>query len=241
MVYRETNVKSTQNITMNDGKMQVKNEIIEEFKKLYTGAVSDVMLAMGQRATIDPRIRPIYEGIMMCGRAFTIKATPSRKNDQTVDTDAKEACKPGDVVIIDGGGTMEQTFWGENSATACKVRGAVGTVIDGACRDIASIRKMKFPTYCRFISPGISKGIVSLTKFNVTVSCGDVSVNPGDIVLGDDDGVVIVPQEMAESVLEKTNAYGEVDRRVAQALLEGKSVREAYALRKDLLKRITNH
>lgn len=211
------------------------DKIVEEFGELYTAAVADVMSSLGHKTVIDPNIRPPFSGIKVCGRAMTIKMAPSRKGDRELAEEAKAAAKEGDFVVIETGGNCEHTCWGDNSTTAVRVRGAVAVVTDGACRDVAEHISIRFPVYCRMISPGIRRGILATQAYNVPVNCGGVRVEVGDIVLGDDDGVVVVPKSIAEDILKKTKAFAKMDRMVKELLLEGKSVQEAYAAKRAAL------
>lgn len=220
---------------MNELSSQVSDRLVEEFRKLYTSAVADVMCSLGHRSTIDPNIRPIFLGVKVCGRAMTIKMAPGRKGDQDLSEEAKAAVKKGDFVVVETGGNCEQTRWGENSTSAVRMRGAVSVVTDGACRDIAEHMRIRFPVYCRLISPGIRKGVLVTQAYNVPVTCGGVRVEMGDIVLGDDDGVVVIPKRIAEDILNKTQAFAESDQKVKALLLEGKPVQEAYGAKKGAL------
>ena len=191
------------------------------------------------KGTMDPGIKPLFDNIKMCGRAYTIKATPVKRDTITVDEEAKENCKPGEVIIIDASDNMNQTFWGDNSTTAVRMRGAVGSVIDGGCRDVNDIKKIEFPTYCRYIGPGTSKNEVQITGYNIPITSGRIKVNPKDIILGDEDGVVVIPNEKEKEILEKTKIYAKADKEVAEALEKGQTVKQAYRIRKDMMERIS--
>lgn len=102
-------------------------------------------------------------------------------------------------------------------------------VTDGACRDRAEHIRVRFLAYCRMIFHGIRRGVLVTQAYNVPANCGGVRVEPGDIVLGDDDGVVIVPKLIAEDILNKTKGFAKSDRRVRELLLEGRTVQETYA------------
>jgi len=214
--------------------------LIEGFKRFCTGNIADVLEAMGYRTAMHHEIRPIFTPITMVGRAHTIRLERSRrKEDQSgVSIAAKESCKPGDVVVVACGGYShgDAVIWGENSATACQVRGAVGTVIDGGCRDTRRLREMEFPVYCRAVSPGGRRGTLFFVEYDVPVVCGGIRVHPGDIIVGDDDGVCVIPKEIAEEALKRVEAYAALDQAVAPALREGKSVAEAYSIKTNALK-----
>lgn len=210
--------------------------IVEEFSKLPTGNIADALWAMGYLSAIHHEIRPISTPVKLAGRALTIKVEKTkRKSDKPgVSTIAKENSKPGDVIILACGGYehMDPVIWGENGMTSCTERGAVGAIIDGGCRDIPALIEMGVPVFTRAISPGGRQGANYVLDYNVPVVCGGIRVNPGDIVIGDDDGVCIIPKEIEEEALKAVQIYGEKDSAVAPALREGKSVAEAYSIKK---------
>lgn len=207
------------------------SDILNKFENLYTGAISDILCSMGHRGAMDPQIRPLFEDIRIVGRAHTIRAAPTSAGTRSIAVEAKAACRPGDFVVIDMGGSCESTIWGENSSVACKIKGAVGVVIDGPCRDVAAIRRIRFPVYCRAVSPGIRKGAIVPVAYGVPVSCGGVKVNPGDLLFGDDDGVVVIPSEVEGEVVTRTLSFVKKDKAVRDALMAGMDVKEAYRLK----------
>jgi 4-hydroxy-4-methyl-2-oxoglutarate aldolase len=210
--------------------------IEEEFAKWPTGNIADALSAMGHLAAINYEIRPIFRPISLVGRALTIKVerTKRKQDGQDIATVAKENSKRGDVIVLACGGYDygDQVLWGENSMTACQVRGAVGAVIDGGCRDAAALTRLGIPVFTRALSPGGRQGTLYAVDYNVSVTCGGVRVEPGDLVVGDDDGVCIIPQDIEEDALRVVRLYGERDKAVAPALRAGKSVAEAYSIKK---------
>lgn len=210
--------------------------IVEEFAKWPTGNIADALYALGHWTVLDHKIRPIFTPINLAGRALTIKVERARRegDKEDVSTIAKESSKPGDVIILACGGYKhgDSVMWGENSMTSCTMRGAVGAVIDGGCRDIPPIRDLKIPVFTRAISPGGKRGTIYAVDYNVPVMCGGIRVKPGDIVIGDDDGICIIPQEIEEEALRAVQIYGPKDQAVAPALREGKSVAEAYSIKR---------
>lgn len=209
--------------------------LIEGFKKFCTGNISDVLEAMGYRSAVHQEIRPIFMPITMVGRAHTIKVERTKRvgDPLGISNIAKETCKPGDVVVLACGGYLhgDAVIWGENSETACQVRGSVGTIIDGGCRDTTRLREMKFPVYCRATSPGGRRGTLYPVAYDVPVVFGGIRISPGDIIVGDDDGICVIPMEIAEEALRKVEAYAKLDQAVAPALREGISVADAYSIK----------
>ena len=211
-------------------------KIEEEFAKWPTGNIADALSAMGHLSAVHYEIRPIFRPISLVGRALTIKVehTKRKQDGQDVATVAKENSKTGDVIVLACGGYDygDQVLWGENSMTACQVRGAVGAIIDGGCRDAAALTRLGIPVFTRALSPGGRQGTLYTVNYNVSVTCGGVRVEPGDLVVGDDDGVCIIPREIEEDALRVVKLYGERDKAVAPALRAGKSVAEAYSIKK---------
>jgi 4-hydroxy-4-methyl-2-oxoglutarate aldolase len=192
-------------------------ELIARFARLPTANVSDAMAKAGVMA---PELKPLWPGLRMCGPAFTCAAI-----DLTVKKFALSLVQPGDVFMLAAGGVRERSCLGELASTILRWRGAAGAVVDGAVRDAAGIRETGVPVFARAVTPhnyhypfGLEHGAV-----NLPIVCGGVAVKPGDVVLADDDGVVVVPQEIAGEVATAAEAIfsGEMMRR--QAILAGKA------------------
>jgi 4-hydroxy-4-methyl-2-oxoglutarate aldolase len=216
------------------------DKIVDEISKWPTGNIADALRAMGYMCVVHHEIRPIYVPIKLAGRARTMKYAKSNRPGDHIDATAfKEDAKPGDVYVLALGGYEqgELVHWGENSATSIQVRGAVGTVIDGGCRDTAALRKMQFPVFTRAYSPGGLTKTHYPVAMDVPVDFGGIRVNPGDIIVGDDDGLCVIPNEIEEEAAKWVTAYGEKDSAVAPALREGKSVAEAYSVKRDWAKK----
>lgn len=180
--------------------------------------------AMGRRGAMSSRIKPIYSGMKVCGPAVTVRC---QVGDNLMLLKALYVAQPGDVLVVDAGNFNEQGQWGEIASLAAQVRGIAGLVTNGSVRDGLAIKAMGFPVF----SMGLSiKGTVkeTLGSVNHTICCGGVTVHPGDIVLGDDDGVVVVPREEAADVIKKAQAREDKEAKVMKLLREGKSLLELY-------------
>lgn len=170
--------------------------VVEGFEGIPSSIASDV--TGNVRFAMDSGIKPVYEGADLAGTAVTVKAEPG---DNLIIHKAITMAEPGDVLVIDANGYVETGHLGELMCASCKAHDLAGVVIDGAIRDRADIAEMEFPVYARGVHPqGPLKQ--SPGSINVTVTCGEVSVEPGDVLVGDDEGVTVVPADSAEEVLE---------------------------------------
>jgi len=173
--------------------------LVEAFRDVPSTIVSDVTGNVG--LTMDAGIRPAFDGIDTAGTAVTVKAAPA---DNLIIHKAITVAEPGDILVIDCDGYTDTGHVGELMCTSCQANGLAGLVIDGAYRDSREIAAMEFPVYGRGTNP---QGPLKQDpgSINVTISCGGVSVDPGDIVVADDDGLAVIPGDGASRVLERAH------------------------------------
>jgi len=176
-------------------------------RSLYSGLLSDACDAAGHRdRALRADIRPLDESLVLVGRAKTtvwapMFHVPARPYDKEIA--AIDSLQPGEVFVMAVGRSQEIVPWGELLSTASKARGGRGAVMDGLVRDSRQIRAMGFPVYCTGRRPFDSCGRGIVVDYDVTITLDGVTIEPGDLVFGDSDGVVIVPQQVEAEVLER--------------------------------------
>ena len=174
---------------------RVPPDIVRKASAFAASILADVA---GRRGTLDGRIAPLSPSMRLCGPALTIEVRPG---DNLMIHAAMTLAKPGDILVVDGKGDRTCALMGSIMISACKKLGLGGVVIDGAVRDTEELRALGFPVYAVGANPnGPTKFVPG--RINWPISCGGVAVQPGDLVVGDADGVVVVEREKAESLLE---------------------------------------
>ncbi len=193
-------------------------ELIEEFRKMATPSICECMGGSGNvRLYMTSAIKPVFKGVKMVGPAITCLC---HVGDNLMLQKALQLAKAGDVIVVTHGGYTEAAPWGEMMSSAAKRKGVEGLVIDGMVRDTPLLPKIGFPVFSKGAAmAGTLKNAAGLV--NRPILCGEVYVNPGDIIVGDDDGVVVVPREKAREILEKTKAREQSEEIEAKRIEKG--------------------
>ena len=201
---------------------------IEALGKLQSATLHE---AMGKRGALPHTVKPIAPGMVLCGAALTVQA---RAGDNLMLHKAVSLARPGDVLVVENDGFLEAGMWGEIITVAAMEKGIRGLVTNGACRDTLPVQALGFPVFCAGVSiKGTTKSAPG--KINHPVAFAGVIVHPGDVVVADSDGVVIVPCAEAEAVLQAALAKEQAEAEIIRKIRAGAStmdllgLNEAYA------------
>ena len=203
-------------------------ELRERLDRLSTTNVSDALDALGLKGSTYG-VNKMYEGCeKIIGEAVTMKVVAAglTKSTTHMGVNAIEAAKEGDVIVIDNGGRIDVNCWGGVLSTGAKYKGVSGVVIDGACRDLDDCVELNFPVYARGTVVATARGRVQEEATNVMVQFGGVQVRPGDIVMGDKSGVVVVPAEWVDQVLDKAEQLFRKEEGMVAQIRAGKTMIE---------------
>ena len=205
-------------------------------KHLYVAAVCDILDGLGYRnQAMHQRLRPLLPDIRNCGFVGRARTVRWMEVDYMVDDDpygleieVVDSLRPGDVIVHSTDAPGTNAPWGELLSTVAQLNGSVGCVCDSQIRDCVRIIEMGYPVYYAGIRPLDSMGRGRVMAYDVPIRCGDVLVHPGELVFADYDGIVVIPREVEQQVLELARDKAGKENLTRQALLEGKSLREVY-------------
>ncbi len=202
-------------------------------RELYTGVISDVLDSLGFRnQTMDADVRPVHPDMVIAGRARTILSvdiyhTPEGCYDKEIAF--VDSLLPGDVAVACTNRSQRTGLWGELLSTAAKARGARGAIMDGYVRDVRRIIQMSFPVFATGMRPVDSKGRSIVLDYDIPIECAGVPVRGGDLILADIDGVVVIPQEVAEETVAKAMEKVRMEDSTRAELENGGYLRDVYA------------
>ncbi len=178
-----------------DGQRTIPEEIIEGFRSIGVGDIGHLQ----QWGFMSSAIRPVWKDIRLVGTAVTLRMPPTGgiSNRKIID-----AAQPGDVIVMDRGGDTEIACWGGFTTLLAKAKGIAGLIVDGAVTDTMEITELQWPVFSRSVSGLLARGSGVDSEINTTISCGGVPVSPGDLIVADDDGIVVIRPEDAASLLD---------------------------------------
>lgn len=207
--------------------MSTSDNNVMRASRLDTASLSDALDRLGIAGQCY-RIQPRSTDFRMAGRAYTLLYGPAGSPPGTVG-DFIDDVPPGSVLVLDNGGRDNATVWGDILTEIAHRRGIAGTVIDGICRDVALCIKLGYPVYSRGHWMRTGKDRVQVEATNVNVNIGDARVQPGDILRGDADGVVVIPQQHEDRVLQLAEEIEHAENQIREAVREGMRLDEARA------------
>jgi 4-hydroxy-4-methyl-2-oxoglutarate aldolase len=207
-------------------------EVIEGFKELLKVYSPSCVIADAQEraGVMSSYMKPIDRSTRFAGSALTVRLEPG---DLVDCLDALSVAQAGDVIVVDAAGDTEVSMWGGLMSGLCQMKGVVGAIVDGGIRDIDETRDLGFGIFSKSIVPRGTHTMLTGRKdpiaINVPIQCAGVLVNPGDIVIGDETGVTVVPLELAEEILEKAQKQAALEEATRARIREGKTVDELLA------------
>ena len=211
--------------------------VLDRARTVSTATVSSLLQRRGFTNSFMRQVFPLRPDLRLAGRAFTLRYIPAREDlVASGDVDnrtnkqrlAVEAVGPGDVLVIDARGFVDAGTLGDILATRIKQRGAAGIVTDGAFRDTPSMRTLDLPTYARGQSPYASTKFHYPADLNVPIGCGGVAVIPGDLLIGDAEGVVVVPHAFAQEVVDEAFEHDRLELFIMRKIVDGASILGVY-------------
>lgn len=206
--------------------------LTKRLAQCYTGAIHDVLRAMGhERVVLPPSIRPLDPALKVAGPVWSVSGHIDRTQSPHATllgwTQLLSKAPPGRVVVCQPH-NHEVALMGELSAETLKNKGVLGYVVDGGCRDVEFILKIGFPVFASFFTPSDIVGRWIPDRFGEPVTIGGVTISDGDYLLGDLDGVVAIPKAVAEEAIAKTEAVAQTENQIRSAILGGMDPVDAY-------------
>lgn len=200
-------------------------KILEAFRQLDTTSVSDAMDRYGICGALNG-ISPVTQGTILCGQAFTVSVVPC-SGGKDAPVEYLDLVDPDMVVVIDNSGRTDCTVWGDLMSIIAMRNGVAGTLIDGVCRDIAPIRKMRYPIFTKGVNMVTGKQRVYTREIMVPIRVSGVRIEPGDLILADDSGALAIPIDRVEEVLTAAQEIDYKEKLIEDMIREGKTLKEA--------------
>ncbi|MBI2948805.1 MAG: RraA family protein [Verrucomicrobia bacterium] len=208
------------------------SDVLAALSSLYSAVVCDVLDGLGFRQqALSSRVRPLTRARRVYGRVFTARAvavTETPREPYKLQLAAVDALTRGDVLVVDGQETQTCAFWGELLTTACAHKGVHGVVMTACTRDMWRIDELDFPIFGIGCHPADDKGRLEVVEMGGPITLAGVRTNPGDLIIGDVDGVVIIPGEVAPEAIRRAREKVTGENQVRNALASGMPIGEAF-------------
>lgn len=212
-------------LIVNERVDRIPSEVVDGFKAIGVGDIGHIQ----EFGFMDPAIRPVWRDIRLVGTAVTVRMPGF---DTTVNRAAIDAAGPGDIIVIDQSGDTRTAAMGGGAGLLAIVKGVAGLIVDGAVTDTMEFEDLKWPVYSRSVSGLVGRKIQMYGEVNTTISCGGVPVNPGDLIVADDDGIVVIrPEEAADLLRQCQERFGETPS-IRQWVRDGKRLEDYPAVKK---------
>jgi len=205
-------------------------ETMEGFQSISTSTISDILDQMGLECLVSG-VRAVKEGFAIVGPALTVQEVSGpvgtyRTEDFQMGK-VIDMAQAGDVLVFDNSG-KEISTWGGLASTAAKVKGIKGVVIDGGSRDADEVVELDFPVFSRHVTPRAARTRIKMVEMNGVIQCGGIRVRPGDVVVADRPGIIIIPKERAKEVLERAKKTEAGEKFFADELQKGRTFAELH-------------
>ena len=212
-------------LVVNERVELIPKEIVEGFKTIGVGDIGHIQ----EFGFMDNAIRPVWRDIRICGTAVTCRMPGF---DTTANRAVIDSAQDGDVIVIEQSGDTRTAAMGGGAGLLAIVKGVAGLIVDGAVTDTMEFEDLKWPVYSRSVSGLVGRKIQMYGEVNTTISCGNVPVNPGDLIVGDDDGIVVIRPHEAEDLLRQCQERFGSTPSIRQWVRDGKDLKEYPAVKK---------
>jgi len=198
---------------------------VSRFLELSTPNISDALDSLRIRGGCEG-IKPVVPGLRFVGQAYTVKYIPTALVPGTVG-DYIDDVPPGDVIVLDNEGRTDCTVWGDILTLTAVSRGIAATVVHGVCRDIGRVRDLRYPVFSKGYYMVTGKDRVEVAGINVPVSVSGIQVRPGDLLVGDESGVLVAPIERVDEILSVATKIAENEKHIEEEVQKGSKLRDA--------------
>jgi regulator of RNase E activity RraA len=205
------------------------SKYLKELEKIPTASLSDALDKKGIKGYLSHEVKPVFDTKRIVGRAVTIKDKLTKEViTPFLALEAIDKAQPGDIIVrtVENGNAKDIALWGGLMSLAAKKKGIKGVVLDGGVRDVLEAKAMSFPIFAKSITPVTSVGRTKVVEFNSSIMIDDVTINPGDIIVGDSDGVVVIPVSLLENVIALAKEIDSLEKQESEELKKGKSIVE---------------